>query len=89
VLEWVLDRCNNRVNAMHTPIGYTPYPFNIDLNGIKLSNEAMDELLRVDKAQWLEETKGIRKFFGDFKKDMPKELWQEYDALLERLKKNE
>jgi len=88
VLEWILDRCNNRVNAMQTPIGYTPYPFNIDLNGLKISSEAMEELLKVDKAQWLEETKGIYKFFGDFKKDLPKELWQEYKALLGRLKKD-
>ncbi|MFA6358073.1 MAG: phosphoenolpyruvate carboxykinase (GTP) [Candidatus Omnitrophota bacterium] len=87
ILEWILDRCNNKVNAMQTPIGYLPYPFDIDMTGIKLSDKAMDTLLKVDKDEWLEELKGISKFLGDFKKDLPKELWDEYNALLEKLKK--
>ncbi|MDO8489233.1 MAG: phosphoenolpyruvate carboxykinase domain-containing protein, partial [Candidatus Omnitrophota bacterium] len=88
ILEWVLDRCNNKVNAMSTPIGYLPYPFNIDLTGLNLANGVLERLLKVDKGEWLEELKGISKFFGDFRKDLPKELWEEHDALLERLKKN-
>jgi len=61
--EWVLDRCNNKVNAMSTPIGYLPYPFNIDLTGLTLAHGALEKLLKVDKEEWLEELKGISKFF--------------------------
>jgi phosphoenolpyruvate carboxykinase (GTP) len=88
ILEWVLDRCNNKVNAMRTPIGYLPYPFNIDMTGLDLAPGVLERLLKVDRQEWLEELKGIGKFFGDFKKDLPLELWREHDALLERLKKN-
>ncbi|MDD5120881.1 MAG: phosphoenolpyruvate carboxykinase (GTP) [Candidatus Omnitrophica bacterium] len=87
VLEWILDRCNNKVNAMQTPIGYLPYPFDIDMTGLKLSEGAMENLLKVNKDDWLEESKSINKFFGIFKKDLPKELWVELDGLLERFKK--
>jgi phosphoenolpyruvate carboxykinase (GTP) len=73
---------------MATPIGYLPYPFNIDLTGLNLAPGVMEKLLKVDKDEWLEELKGIAKFFGDFKKDLPGELWDEHAALLERLKKN-
>ena len=89
VLEWILDRCNNKVNAQSTPIGYLPYPFNIDLTGLNLAHGVLERLLKVDKGEWLEELKSISKFFGDFKKDLPQELWREHDTLLERLKKNE
>lgn len=89
VLEWILDRCNNKVNALRTPIGYLPYPFNIDLTGLELAPGVLEKLLKIDKVEWLEELKGINKFFGDFKKDLPTELWQEYEALVERLKKSE
>jgi len=87
VLEWILDRCNNKVNAMETPIGYLPYPFDIDMTGLNLVPKALEKLLNVEKGEWLEELKGVNKFFGDFKKDLPQELWDEYKALIERLRK--
>jgi len=89
ILEWILDRCNNKVTAVTTPIGYIPKPSDIDMTGITLSDGVLEKLLKVDKEEWLGELKGIRKFFADFKKDLPKELMGEYDALMERLKKYE
>jgi len=87
ILEWVLDRCNNKVNAMETPIGYLPYAFDIDMTGLNLSKGALEKLLKVEKSEWLEELKGVHKFFGNFKNDLPGELWSEYEALLERLRR--
>jgi phosphoenolpyruvate carboxykinase (GTP) len=89
VLEWILDRCNNKVEAFKTPIGYVPYPEDIDMTGLKLSEGALEKLLEVRKDGWLDELKGIKKFFTQFKKDLPVELWQEYNRLSERLKTNE
>ncbi|MCK9602944.1 MAG: phosphoenolpyruvate carboxykinase (GTP) [Candidatus Omnitrophica bacterium] len=86
VLEWVLDRCNNRVGAVKTAIGYTPYANDIDMTGLGLPAGILEKLLNIDKTKWLEEVKGIKKFFEQFKKDLPKELWQEYEALSMRLK---
>jgi phosphoenolpyruvate carboxykinase (GTP) len=86
VLEWILDRCNNRVEAFKTPIGYVPYPADIDMTGLNLQGGALEKLLEVRKANWLEELKGIKKFFLQFKKDLPDELWAEYVALNSRLK---
>jgi phosphoenolpyruvate carboxykinase (GTP) len=86
VLEWILDRCNNKVEAVETAIGYLPRAADIDMTGLKLSAGALEELLRIEKKDWLEELKGIKKFFKQFKKDLPEELWQEYEALTRRLK---
>jgi len=89
VLEWILDRCENKVGAIKTPIGYTPNIYDIDMTGISLQEEAMARLLEVNRHDWQEELKGVRSFFLQFKKDLPEELWQEYEELHARLKSNE
>jgi phosphoenolpyruvate carboxykinase (GTP) len=89
VLEWILERCNNKVEAVSTPIGYVPQPRDIDMSGLKLSEGALEKLLAVKKRDWLEELKGIKKFFKQFRRDLPLELWQEYEGLLSRLGSNE
>jgi phosphoenolpyruvate carboxykinase (GTP) len=86
VLEWILQRCNNQVAAVNTPIGYVPYAGELDLTGLSLPSGALEKLLEVRKSDWLEELKGIKKFFKDFKKELPAELWQEFALLEQRLK---
>ena len=86
VLEWILNRCNNRVGAVKTPIGYLPYPGDIDLTGLELAPHTFEKLLEVSKNDWLEELKGIKEFFKLFKKTLPKELWEEFESLSKRLK---
>jgi len=89
VLEWILDRCNKKIEAVKTPIGYLPQASDIDTTGLELSGGVLEKLLEIDKTDWLEELKGIKKFFKEFKKDLPDELWQEYEALHVRLKSDE
>jgi len=86
VLEWILDRCDNKVGAVKSPIGYLPKISDIDMTGLRLSKAALNELLAVDKKDWLEELKDIKKFFARFNRDLPKQLWQEYNSLARRLK---
>ncbi|MFA5089774.1 MAG: phosphoenolpyruvate carboxykinase (GTP) [Candidatus Omnitrophota bacterium] len=86
VLEWILERCNNRLSAVETPIGYMPHTCDIDINGLKIPAGALDKLFVIDKKEWQEELKGIKKFFQEFGKDLPLELWQEYEGLNNRLK---
>jgi len=86
VLEWILDRCNNTVEAIPTPIGYIPRACDIDMTGLKLEPQALEELLKIDPASWQEELKGIKRFFKQFGRNFPDELWQEYEELAGRLK---
>jgi len=86
VIEWILDRCNNKIEAVETPIGYIPKISDIDMTGLNLPAGTLERLFSINRKEWLEELKDIKKFFMQFKKDLPSELWQEYRALLERLK---
>jgi phosphoenolpyruvate carboxykinase (GTP) len=85
VLEWILDRCNNKVAALKTPIGYLPKASDIDLTGLQLPAGTMENLLEISTGAWLEELKGIKEFFRKFKKTLPAELWDEFKALEARL----
>ncbi len=89
VLEWVLQRCNRKVDAVKTPIGYIPNTPDIDMTGLVLPEGALEKLFEVNTEDWAIELKAIKKFFRQFKKSLPEELWQEYEALLNRLKSRE
>ena len=84
VLEWILNRCNKSVKARKTPIGYVPYPEDIDMTGIKFEKNALKELLDIDSTQWQQEIKGQIEFLETFDEDLPKELLKEHTALKKR-----
>jgi phosphoenolpyruvate carboxykinase (GTP) len=86
VLEWVISRCKNEVEAIESPIGYLPHENDIDLTGLRIPRENMKQLLTIDKKDWAEETEGARAFFTTFGKSLPRELWKELAALRKRLK---
>jgi len=84
VLLWILKRCEDKVGAVETPIGYLPKPEDINLEGIDVTKETLKELLSVDKDLWLEDTVRIEEFYNKIGDTVPKELWNE----LAKLKKN-
>jgi len=86
ILEWILDRCNQKVEAIKTPIGYIPKVGDIDMTGLELPEGTLGKLLAINKQEWLEELKDIKKFFREFGRNLPEELWLEYQELLGRLK---
>ncbi len=83
VLEWILKRCEGKVDAQETAIGYLPYAEDINLEGIEdeVSLESLRSILDVDKKRWLEDTKGIEEFYAKFGDRLPKVLREELDTL--------
>ena len=87
VVEWILGRCFDEVGAQETELGFEPKAEDINLDGSGVTEETLEDLLKVDKALWLEECKGIREYYAQFGDKLPEELASEIDALEERLKK--
>ena len=86
VLEWIIDRCEDAVDAVETPIGYEPKPEDINVEGLDgITTETIKGLLSVDKDLWREEANGIGEFYAKFGDKLPKELAGELDALKARL----
>jgi phosphoenolpyruvate carboxykinase (GTP) len=85
VLKWMADRIRGKGTAVKTPIGYIPTPDSLDLDGLDIKPEDLDELLSVDKEDWLNEITEIKTFFTSLGEKLPKDLWNELDKLKSRL----
>ena len=48
-------------------------------------SERLEEILTVDKDEWLAEASSIRENFAAYGQKMPAEVWRELEALEERL----
>jgi phosphoenolpyruvate carboxykinase (GTP) len=88
VLKWMLDRIEGRAAANETPIGLVPTPESLTLDGLSISRSALDELLRVDPADWLEESRATAEFFAKFGDRLPAPIRQEQEALVSRLQRS-
>jgi len=89
VLLWILDRCEGKVSARESEIGYLPYVKDIDIEGLEndgkeFTHMMLDELLTVDKELWREDAENIESFYASIGDRLPAKLREE----LEILKKN-
>jgi phosphoenolpyruvate carboxykinase (GTP) len=84
VLKWILERVEGRGEAEETPIGYVPARGALTLDGMQVSAEAMEELLRVNPADWEPELNATKDFFSKFGERLPRELLEEHARLSRR-----
>lgn len=85
VLEWVFERCAGRGDATETAIGYVPTATAINIEGLKVSQADLDELLTVSVDDWRREVPSIREHFATFGDHLPAALHAQVDALAARL----
>ena len=85
VLLWMLDRCEGKVDAVETPIGYIPAEGAIDTTGLDITEEQMKELFSVDKEAWLEDAEDVARFYELVGERVPEELKAQLEALKARL----
>lgn len=85
VIEWMLKRCENKVDADTTPIGYMPKPEDINIEGLELSTNTLKSLLTIDNESWLEDVKGIKDFYAKIGDTIPNELIEELKTLADNL----
>ena len=85
VLMWILDRCEGKVDAVETAIGFVPKAEDLNLEGLDISEETIKELLSVDTENWKADCKAIREFYAQIGERVPAELYEELEALEARL----
>jgi len=85
VLDWILSRCDGKVDADETAIGYVPKAEDINLEGLDFTREQLEGILEVDKELWTSEAEGIEEFYAKFGEKLPEELKKQLAALRERL----
>ncbi len=85
VLKWIVERVKGKVDAKETPIGLIPHFSDLCLEGLKISQQQLEELFAVNTNEWQAELEDIRRFFEQFGDRLPEELWEEYRSLAKRL----
>jgi phosphoenolpyruvate carboxykinase (GTP) len=85
VLKWILERVEGRGAAQETPIGYVPAKGGLTLDGMKISDDAVSELLRVNPAVWDTELEDSKQFLMKFGARLPGEVREEHAKLSKRV----
>ena len=85
VLNWIIDRCEGKADAVETPIGYVPVAEDINIEGLDISIDTIRELLTVDVDSWKEDVENIKEFYALIGDHVPSELYEELAALEKRL----
>jgi len=87
VLDWIIQRCQNKIDAKETPIGYVPIKGDIDTSGLDIADENLDALFTIDPDQWLAEMNEIKEYFNEFGERLPKQLLNEHAKVVDALNK--
>ncbi len=88
ILDWIIERCEGKADAVETAIGYEPKPEDINIEGLDgITVDTVKELLSVDKELWKQEADSITEFYAKFGDKLPKALAKELADLKERLAK--
>ena len=87
VLMWILARCEGKVEADITPIGYVPHAEDINIEGLDgITVDTIRDLLSVDKESWLADIANIKEFYAQVGERVPQAMYDELAALEARLK---
>jgi phosphoenolpyruvate carboxykinase (GTP) len=86
VLDWIMRRVAGRAPAVDGPLGRHPVADDLQLEGLDLSAEIVDELFAVDRSSWLQETELTAEYFTEFGDRVPAALTAELASLTERLR---
>ena len=81
VLKWVFERLAGTATAHKTVIGYLPNTDSLDISGLKVSSEDLEQLLTIDEAGWREAVPQIREHFAAFGDRLPAKLTASLDSL--------
>lgn len=85
VLKWMCERIAGHGKADETPIGYVPSLDALDLSGLSIDQEVLNELLHIDRESYLREMEELESYLFIFGSRLPEGIRSELDAQKQRL----
>ncbi len=74
VLQWMIDRCDGRAQGRSEAIGVLPTVAELNLDGLDLDPETLEQLLNVDADGWRAEMGAIGEYLASFGQRCPEQL---------------
>jgi phosphoenolpyruvate carboxykinase (GTP) len=85
VIAWIFRRCEGTAEGEETAVGIVPGPDAIDLSGLDIDADAFEEVRTVDLDALRDELPQVREHLEGFGDSLPQELWDQFEALEQRL----
>ncbi|MFM1905625.1 MAG: phosphoenolpyruvate carboxykinase [Actinomycetota bacterium] len=85
VLKWIVQRLENEVDAVETPIGNAPRIEDLDVTELDVTNSDLAAALAVNNAEWKQEAELIADWFNNIGEKLPNEMREELIGLNQRL----
>jgi phosphoenolpyruvate carboxykinase (GTP) len=85
VIAWVIGKVSGETLGSDSPLGQLPAIGELDLSGLDVNQETMDQLFAIDSASWAAEIDTIKDFFEEFGDELPAELKTELAELDQRI----
>ncbi len=86
VLKWILDRSHGRVGARETVVGFVPRVEDLNAIGLDVSEDALDEAMKVDLGEWEAELESHEDWLDGLGRTVPRSLELQRQLLLERVR---
>lgn len=77
VLKWIVQRLEGAVDAVETPAGLLPRKEDIDVKGLDISNEDLEQVLRYVPQEWADELPRMRRWLRSLGLKVPQEIHDE------------
>ncbi|MEO8800493.1 MAG: phosphoenolpyruvate carboxykinase (GTP) [Polyangiaceae bacterium] len=84
-LKWIVDRARLRVGGEETPFGWVPKADDLDLSGLHISKDQVDQATAVDLDEWKAELESQGEFFEKFGEHLPEALSLQRKMFLARI----
>ena len=85
VLKWIVDRARLRVGGQETVFGWVPKAGDLDLSGLDIPHEQVDDATNIDLDEWQTEVESYGEFFKSLGPEMPRALELHRELLLARI----
>jgi phosphoenolpyruvate carboxykinase (GTP) len=85
VLKWIVDRARLRVGGQETLFGWVPKAGDLDLSGLHVPHERVDEATHIDLDEWKAELESHAEFFDKLGPSVPKVLKLQRELFLARI----
>ena len=85
VLKWIVDRARLRVGGQETIFGWVPKAGDLDLSGLDIPAEKVDEATHIELDEWEKEVQSLGEFMEKIGPAMPRTLKLHRELLLARM----
>jgi len=87
VLNWIVNRVHDRVDAVKSPFGYMPRHEDLNWKGLDFHSKDFNEIMSIDRQRGIDEAEAQRELFDSFEDRLPSEMESQRQALKDRLRK--